>query len=50
VNSLGQVVKQVSLSSKNNYSAEVIDLPSGIYFVTGQKNNLKVTKKIIVQN
>ncbi|MBA2611076.1 MAG: T9SS type A sorting domain-containing protein [Bacteroidetes bacterium] len=46
VNSLGQVVKTISVNASNNYKAQVSNLSTGIYFVVGQNNS--VSKKIIV--
>ncbi len=44
VNELGQLIKQIQLTSKNNYKVLVPDLPGGVYFIIG--NNL--SRKIIV--
>lgn len=43
-NELGQVVKQVTLTSSNNFSAYINDLSEGLYFVNG--NHIK--EKIVI--
>jgi len=44
----GQLVKTLSLSQMNDYSANVSDLAAGIYFVTGKGSEGFVSQKIIV--
>ncbi len=43
-NELGQVVKKFELSEKNNFAYEVVDLPYGLYFITG-----KTVQKVLVR-
>jgi len=46
-NELGQVVKTISFKEDNeNYSID--DIPNGIYFIVGQKDNKNVRLKIMV--
>jgi hypothetical protein len=46
---LGQLVKTVVLDKANNYSASMAGLAKGIYFITGQKNNATVNRKVIIE-
>lgn len=48
VNELGQLVKTVTLSESNNFKVSIDNLSSGIYFVVGNNNDGKITKKVIV--
>ncbi len=48
LNDLGQMVKQVSLSSDNNYSSSVADLSPGIYFINVSGQSSTLTKKIVL--
>ncbi|MBA2611077.1 MAG: T9SS type A sorting domain-containing protein, partial [Bacteroidetes bacterium] len=48
VNSLGQVVKIITLNSQNNYKAQVNDLANGIYFIVGDSGHQLISQKIIV--
>jgi hypothetical protein len=48
VNNLGQVVKEISINSSNNYNASVSNLANGIYFVVGKNNDQLIKTKIIV--
>jgi hypothetical protein len=50
INNLGQVVKEISINSSNNYNASVSNLANGIYFVVGKNNDQLISKKIIVTN
>ncbi len=47
-NELGEVVKEVTLNSKNSYEALVEGLSQGIYFVTGSSNEKSFNQKIVV--
>jgi hypothetical protein len=47
-NSLGQVVKTVSLNQSNNHKVSISNLANGIYFVVGNVNNQNLKQKIIV--
>jgi hypothetical protein len=49
VNAIGQVVSVIDISDENKKEVNVSNLPNGIYFITGQNQNLKVNKKIIVE-
>ncbi len=48
VNSLGQVVKVISVNAANNYKVQVNNLSTGIYFVVGKNNNKVISQKIII--
>jgi hypothetical protein len=48
VNELGQQVKTISLDETNNFSSTVKGLASGIYFVSGEKDGQRLTRKIVV--
>jgi hypothetical protein len=48
LNELGQVVRVISLTEFNEYTVEVADLSSGIYFLTGINEGLSIKQKIIV--
>jgi hypothetical protein len=50
INNLGQVVKEISINSSNNYNASVSNLANGIYFVVGKNNDQLISQKIIVAN
>ena len=47
-NELGQVIKTIDLSAQNNYSVSVTTLANGIYFITGENQQTKINRKIIV--
>lgn len=47
-NELGQTVRFISLSGSDNYKIRISDLSKGIYFISGQKDNLRINQKIIV--
>lgn len=48
VNSLGQVVKVISVNSSNNYKATISNLTSGVYFVVGENSGSSIKQKVIV--
>jgi len=48
VNELGQLVRVIYLSPANGYKVSVSDLAKGIYFVTGQKENVQIHQKVLV--
>jgi len=48
VNELGQLIRVIELSAANDYKVSVSDLDKGIYFVSGQKENIRINEKIIV--
>jgi len=48
VNELGQLVRVIELSQANDYKVSVSELAKGIYFITGQKENVHVNQKIII--
>lgn len=48
INSLGQILNTYRLDEKNNYEAEVTDLASGVYFVSGTNTLYGLKQKIIV--
>jgi len=48
VNELGQVIRIIDLSGANHYKVLLTDLARGIYFISGQKDNVKIYQKVIV--
>jgi N-acetylneuraminic acid mutarotase len=48
VNGLGQAIDHIRLTSQNKYTAEISDLPTGVYFITGKSGTGIITKKLIV--
>jgi len=48
VNDLGQLIRVINLTGANNYKVSVSDLAKGIYFISGQKDNVQIYEKIIV--
>jgi len=48
VNELGQIIRMVALTESNNYKVSVNDLAKGIYFLSGQKDNVQINKKVVV--
>ncbi|PBQ32908.1 hypothetical protein CNR22_14370 [Sphingobacteriaceae bacterium] len=48
VNDIGQLIRVIELSGTNNYKVYVNDLAKGIYFLTGQKDNVQVSQKVII--
>ena len=48
INNLGQVVKEISINSSNNYKASISNLANGLYFVVGKNNDQLIKTKIIV--
>ena len=48
VNELGQLVRIIELSPANDYKASVTDLSKGIYFISGQKEDIQINQKIVV--
>jgi hypothetical protein len=49
INALGQVVSRIDLTENNNKEITVSDLPTGVYFISGLKDGVKVNKKIIIE-
>ncbi len=50
VNELGQTIQSFQLNTENNYTINVINLESGLYFLRGNSNGKQLTEKIIVLN
>jgi len=48
INELGQTIKQFQLNNTNNYTIDIENLNTGIYFVVGYNNNKMVKQKIVV--
>lgn len=48
VNNVGQVVQTVTLDSSDNFSVEINNLESGLYFIIGFKDNVVTQQKIVV--
>ncbi len=49
INALGETIKTIFLDEKRNYSLTVENLPRGIYFILGNRNNQPLTHKIVVE-
>ena len=47
-NELGQSLKSIELNAENNYSTNIEQLPTGVYFIFIQQDNYKHCQKIIV--
>jgi len=47
-NELGQTLRTLALTSVNDFNVTLNDLPNGIYFLKGGKENYSFNKKIIV--
>ena len=47
-NALGQLIRNLKLETLNNYKADVVDLSSGVYLISGKKNNKYYNMKIVV--
>jgi hypothetical protein len=48
VNELGQLVRVIQLTAANKHEVNITDLAKGVYFVSGQKDNLQIYQKIVV--
>ena len=48
VNELGQLVRVITLSGTNHYKISITDLAKGIYFISGQKDNVLINQKVVV--
>ncbi len=48
INELGQIIETIYLNEINEHNFHLIDLASGIYFLTGQNNHVSVKEKLIV--
>jgi hypothetical protein len=48
VNTLGQLIKIISLTENNNYKESLTNMAIGVYFISEQNNSGFVTQKIIV--
>lgn len=48
INNLGQVIRQLYFSEKNDHQVRIEDLPKGIYFISGETNNYALHQKIVV--
>ncbi|MDP2387902.1 MAG: choice-of-anchor J domain-containing protein [Bacteroidota bacterium] len=48
-NELGQVVKTIELSAKNNYTVTISDLSNGVYIISGVTANKVVKQKIVIK-
>lgn len=47
-NELGQILKNIHLSSSNRFTAKLEDLPEGVYFLGAEKNTLIPNKKVLI--
>ena len=47
-NELGQAIRTIELSAAHNNKVSVQDLSKGIYFIAGQKDEVKINQKIVV--
>ncbi|MDP3556801.1 MAG: T9SS type A sorting domain-containing protein [Bacteroidota bacterium] len=48
INTLGQIVKTITLNETNNHHVSVSNIANGIYFVVGQHDKKTISKKIII--
>jgi hypothetical protein len=48
MNSLGQVVEQVTMNASNNFNHEITGLSAGVYFITGNVNGTTITERVVV--
>ena len=48
LNNLGQLIKELTINSSNNYQLSINDLSAGIYLITGSCNNQILKQKIII--
>lgn len=44
----GRTLKKILLTSENNFTFSLSDLPSGLYFLSGEKDKSLMNKKIVV--
>ncbi len=50
INELGQAILSLDLNQQNENKVSVKNIAHGIYFIVGQKGDLKVNQKIVVTN
>ena len=50
VDELGRIVKSISIKDVNRYAVKVNGLNAGVYFLVGEKDNVKVHQKIVINN
>lgn len=50
INELGQTILLLDLNQQNDHKVSVKNIANGIYFIVGQKGDLKVNQKIVVTN
>ncbi len=50
IDEMGRIVKLITLKELNGLRTNVNGLSSGIYFIVGEKNNVQVNQKIIINN
>ncbi len=48
INSIGQVVRSLSLNTANNHEVEIKDISNGVYFLIGSSGSEKVNMKIVI--
>ncbi len=48
INELGQVLQTVALNESNAHETSVSNLPTGIYFISGQANGQMIRQKLII--
>ena len=48
INELGQLVTFIDLNATNQHKANIANLPAGVYFITGQFENQKITHKVVI--
>ncbi|MDI1354302.1 MAG: T9SS type A sorting domain-containing protein, partial [bacterium] len=48
VNELGQVIKNISLSSLNDHTQQIVEVSNGIYFITGNQSGITINEKIVI--
>ncbi len=47
-NELGQTIRVFNLTAATNYQVQINDLAKGVYFITGQKDNVNIHQKVVV--
>lgn len=47
-NELGQNIRTIKLDENNNHQVSVTDLAKGIYFISGEKDNVRFYQKVVV--
>jgi hypothetical protein len=48
INELGQVIKKIKVINGDNNKVSANDLPAGIYYISGEKDGVRVRQKLII--